>query len=156
MTETVLLKEFLRTGQLGRVCLGMSEHEVTAMIGRSDASGGTFRKYPKPSLFEYGDIELFYDYNSRLLNLIVINFWEPRFPSGGSTIDLHPWIIKGGLQAEELICQLEREGIPYSEVEPINYETRQLLVNSAVTMIFNNNIEEWQGWEGLCKLYAGH
>lgn len=154
MEENVSLKEFLRTGRLGRISLGMHENEVTAIIGKSDSLGVTSRKYPRPSLWVYGDIELIYEYDTRLLTLILINFWEPKPPSGG-TIDLDPWIIKGGLQPDELIPLLEQEGITYCEVKPLNSETKQLLVSSVITLIFNNNIDEWSGWEGLCKLYAG-
>jgi hypothetical protein len=155
MTEKVSLKEFLRTGQLGRVCLGMHENEVLSILGKADAFGGSTRKYRKPSLFVYGDVELIYQYNTRLLTTIVINLWEPRLPSGVGRIELDAWIIKGGLQAEALIVLLDEEGIPWCDVQPINFETRQIVVSSIVTLIFNHNIGEWQGWEGLCKLYAG-
>jgi hypothetical protein len=155
MIEKVSLKEFLRSGQLGRISLGMHEDEVISILGKADAYGGSTRKYPEPSLFVYGDIELFYQYDTRLLTTIVINFWEPRPPVGVGSIELAPWVIKGGLQAEELIAFLQEEGIPWCDVEPINFETRQIVAGSVVTLIFNNNIDEWKGSEGLCKLYAG-
>jgi hypothetical protein len=82
----------------------------------------------------------------------LINIWEDGYPSGGAAIQLDPWIIKGGLLVDELIPELDKEGIDYCEVEPINPDTRQLLVNSAITMIFNNRHVEWDGSAGLRKI----
>jgi hypothetical protein len=155
MTERINLKDFLRTIKLGSIHLGQHENNLAAILCKPDYMGGTSRKYRQPSLWKYGDIELFFDYKTRKISSIVINFWKPEYPSGGGAIQLDPWVIRGGLQPEALQLQLDKEGIVYREVEPINYETRQLLVNSAITMIFNNDIEEWAGRVGLCKIYAG-
>jgi hypothetical protein len=43
---------------LTNVRLGMTRDEVVAVIGEPDAKGGTSRKYPTPSIYKYGDIEL--------------------------------------------------------------------------------------------------
>jgi hypothetical protein len=84
--------------------------------------------------------------------MVVINFWEQKHPSGAASIQLDPWIIEGGLTLDELIHRLDEEGIDYCEVEPINPGTKQLLVNSAITMIFGADPDEWTGRTGLCKL----
>ena len=154
MAEKVSLKEFLRTLKLGKIHLGMHEDDVTAILGKPDFLGGSTRKYRKPSLWAYGNIELIYDYDTRLLDLILINFWGPQYPSGGTAIELDPWVIRGGLQPGELIPLLDEEGINHLDVEPINPGTRQMLVNSAITMIFNNETDTYTGEIGLCKLYA--
>jgi len=148
----VNLKEFLQTHKLGEIHLGQREHDVAAILGEPDCVGGTSRKYRRPSIWKYGDIELFFDYQMRQISLISINFWEDRYPSGGASIQLDPWIIRGGLRPDELILQLNKEGIDFCDVEPINPETRQLLVNSAITMIFNNDHVEYMGNAGLRKL----
>jgi hypothetical protein len=57
---TVSLQGFLRTGNLGDLRCGMSKEEVRAILGPPDAMGGTSRKYPEPSLFLYGTVELWF------------------------------------------------------------------------------------------------
>jgi hypothetical protein len=158
MAEIANLKDFLRTLKLGRVHLGQHAGAVTAILGEPDCVGGDSRKHRWPPIWKYGDIELLFDYRTRQVNMVVITFWEQKRPIGGASIQLDPWIIKGGLQLDELIHQLDKEGIDYCEVEPINPGTRQLLVNSAITMIFdnvpeeNNDPDEWMNFSGLCKL----
>ena len=154
MAESVSLKHFLRTLELGRIRLGMRDHEVAAILGKPDAVGGVSNKYQNPSLWKYGDVEFCFNQQTRELSLIVITFWEPGFPSGGSAIQLDPWLIKGGLKLNELCRSLKSEGIEYREVEPINFGTRELLVNSSISMIFNEDEKEFPDRTGLCKLCA--
>ena len=152
MAETVNLEDFLRTLKLGRIHLGQGASDVAAILGKPDYVGGASRKYRLPAIWKYGDIEFLFDYRTRQINMVVINFWERKHPSGGASIQLDPWIIKGGLRLDELIRRLGEEGIDYCEVEPMDPGTRQLLVNSAITMIFNDDPDEWMGLPGLCKL----
>ena len=154
MAEIVNMKDFLRTLKLGRIHLGQSANDVVAILGEPDCVGGASRKHRWPPIWKYGDLELLFDYRTRQINFIVIDFWKPEYPSGGAAIQLDPWIIKGALEIDELIPQLDKEGIGYREVEPINPGTRELLVNSAITMIFNNDpiecIDEALGLRKLC------
>jgi len=152
MAETVNLKEFLRTLTLGRIHLGQRANDVAAILGEPDCVGGDSRSQRWPPIWKYGDIELLFDYRTRQINMVVINFWEQKHPSGAASLQLDPWIIKGGLRLDELIPQLDKEGIEYCEVESINPGTRQLLVNSVITMIFNEDPDEWMGEAGLRKL----
>jgi len=152
MAETVNLKDFLLTLILGRIHLGQRADDVVAILGEPECVGGASRKHRWPPIWKYGDIELLFDYRTRQINMVVINFWEQKHPSGGASIQLDPWIIKGGLRLDELTSRLDKEGIDYCEVESLNPGTMQLLVNSAITMIFNDDPDEWMGWDGLCKL----
>lgn len=43
---------------LAKVTLGMSRERVVAALGEPDAAGGTSRKYRTPSIYKYGQIEL--------------------------------------------------------------------------------------------------
>jgi hypothetical protein len=38
--------------------LGKSRLEVVTILGEPDDKGGTSRKYPTPSIYKYGDIEV--------------------------------------------------------------------------------------------------
>jgi hypothetical protein len=152
MAEVVNLKDSLRTLKLGRIHLGQRADDVVAILGEPECVGGASRKHRWPPIWKYGDIELVFDYRTRQINMVVINFWEQKHPSGGVSIQLDPWIIKGGLRLDELTSRLDKEGIDYCEVESLNPGTRQLLVNSAITMILNDDHDEWMGEVGLRKL----
>src|SRR6185503_14848998 len=97
MAENISLKDFLRTGEFGSVKFGLDRTEVTEILGRPDDIGGASQKYREPGFWKYGDVELFFDRQTRRLCLILMNFWEPNFPRGGVAINLDPWIIRGGL-----------------------------------------------------------
>ena len=153
MAATVNLKDFLLTLKLGSIHLGQSANDVVAILGEPDCVGGESRKHRWPPIWKYGDIELLFDYRTQRIDMILINFWKQEHPCGGAAIQLDPWIFKGGLPYDELITQLDKESIDYCEVEPINPGTIQLLVNSAIGMIFNND-PDW-GFAGLRKLYLG-
>jgi hypothetical protein len=152
MAEEVNLKDLLRTLKMGRIHLGQRADDVVAILGEPECVGDASRKHRWPPIWKCGDIELLFDYRTRQLNMVVINFWEQKHPSGGASIQLDPWIIKGGLRLDELTSRLDKEGIDYCEVEPLNTGTRRLSVNSAITMIFSDDPDEWTGWDGLRKL----
>ena len=46
---------------LRKIHIGMTREEVVAALGKPDDTGGTSRKYRTPSIYKYGDIELFFD-----------------------------------------------------------------------------------------------
>jgi hypothetical protein len=46
---------------LAKIRVGMSREEVVAALGQPDDVGGTSRKYKTPSIYKYGEIELFFE-----------------------------------------------------------------------------------------------
>lgn len=152
MTASVSLKSLLRTGHFGNIKLGLDRNDVAQLLGKHDDVGGTSRKYSRPGIWKYGDVELFFDRQTERLSLIVINFWEPKIPTGGVGIHLDPWIIAGGLRMSDLQAALQAEGITYEELRPIQPGTRQLMVNSSSSFVFKEDEEEFPDWLGLCKV----
>ena len=55
------LVEFLRSGDLGILSIGLTEREVLAAMGQPDDVGVTSRKRKKPCLYLYGDVEIGFD-----------------------------------------------------------------------------------------------
>jgi len=45
---------------LARVNLGMSREQVVAALGQPDSMGGTSRKHRTPSIYKYGNTELWF------------------------------------------------------------------------------------------------
>lgn len=98
----ISLEEFLRTGRLGKLRLGLSEGEVLALLGCPEDVGGTSRKYCKPLIYLYGSVEIHFDPKSRTCVLIYIEcpIWkELRFPSHWEIMD---WQLKPGMKREEI------------------------------------------------------
>jgi hypothetical protein len=54
----VSLNTFLRTGNLGDLRSGMFKEEVKVLLGPPDGMGTGSRRYPQPSLWLYGTVEL--------------------------------------------------------------------------------------------------
>ena len=158
MAYLVKLKELLQTGRLGEIYLGQLENEVFNILGTPDYAHAGTRNSRRLSLFSYGELEFYFDDSSRnltLINLNFLSFWQREIPSGGERLQIDPWVLKAGLGPEDLIKYLNQEAIYYCDVEPINFNTRQLLVNKTTTLIFNDVTEESGERVGLCKVFAG-
>jgi hypothetical protein len=86
------------------------------------------RKRLPPAIWKYGDIELhFTDATNRLYLIFLEHF---TIPSGGSKLELDPWIIQQSLTAESLEQALVHEQIPvhwdrqpYDEQEIVRLRT---------------------------------
>jgi len=146
MVHRVSLKDVLRTGEFGNVRFGLSEPEILALLGPPDDVGTTTRKRKRPLLWKYGEVEFHFDFQTPNLIGIAINFWEERsIPSGGTVIELDPWIIQGGLEWSELRPWLDAEAIDYRVADPINLDTTEIAVGPTALLIFNDDKEEFLG-----------
>ncbi len=107
----VSLKDLIETGRFGSVRLGMNRAQVESSLGTPDEIGGTSRKYRKPSIWKYGDVELHFVPGADFLFLIYLDEFD--VPSGGKLVDFDPWIIRKGLTLSDAEEQLSRSGIGY-------------------------------------------
>src|SRR5581483_3712690 len=91
---TLSLKEFLRTGILGPVQLGMLRAQLLNVLGEPEHIGGTSRKHHQPTILKYGDLEFLFPPGEDCLQTIHMDgFTRPR---GSTAVVLDPWIIVGG------------------------------------------------------------
>jgi hypothetical protein len=129
----VSLREFVETGRFGRVCLGMSKAWVESILGAPDDTGGTSRKHREPAIWRYGDVEFHFDVRDGGLWLIHLDDFD--LPSGGKSIALDPWIIRGSLTLAEAEERLTLDGVAY---EVADCEDDKLLTTWAgVKLLFS-------------------
>jgi len=57
----VSLREFLETGRLGRLHVGVTREQVVDLLGSPEEAGGTSRKHRRPSIFRYGSLDVSFD-----------------------------------------------------------------------------------------------
>ena len=60
----------------GSIRIGMTRQDVKALLGEPCAMGCTSRKYPTPSCFKYGDVQVFFGPRARD-GLILVFSEEP-------------------------------------------------------------------------------
>ena len=103
---TVSLEDALRAGTFGPLAPGMTRAQVASLVGPPDAMGSTSRKYRTPRIWKYGDIEVRYELGADRLTTVALR--EFGVPTGGATIHLDPWVIRGHMARQEAEDALDR------------------------------------------------
>ena len=131
----VSLKELIQTGRFGSVILGMSRAQVESSLGVPDDVGGSSRKYRKPPIWKYGDVELHFVPGGDSLFLIHLDDFD--VPSGGKLVDFDPWIIRRSLTVSEAEEQLSQSGIAYEAGDyELEDDAKCLTAGVGVKLIF--------------------
>jgi hypothetical protein len=107
------IKEFLKTGRLGPIELGMHQDHMLSLLGEPDGTGTRLCRN-RPTLLLYGVIEFYFDEDADF-RLTTIHCDDFKELSGGKAIGLNPWILRGGLPLSDLKAALEREGIKFED-----------------------------------------
>jgi hypothetical protein len=84
----VSLREFLRTGALGPIRLGMTRAAVVDMLGKPNAWSVVEITVGLPEIFKYGDIEFYFDEADTLSAVHADSF---DILSGGEALALDSW-----------------------------------------------------------------
>lgn len=131
----VSLKDFIETGRFGSVSLGMSRAQVESSLGVPDDVGATSRKYRKPAIWKYGDVELHFGLDADNLFLICLDEFD--VPSGGKLVKLDAWIIRRTLTLSEAEEHLSVSGIDYKaeDYKPED-DAKCLVAGVGVKLIF--------------------
>ncbi|MEM6782543.1 MAG: hypothetical protein AAF624_02280 [Bacteroidota bacterium] len=147
MIEISLLR-FLKTGSYGPVRLGQTREQVRSHLGEPDDKGGVSRKYRRPTVWKYGDVQLFWpEREERLKAIVFYAFHAPsgEIPSGGKSIDLRPGLLRGGVAIYEALHVLDEAGIASREVDHWLDTHRVLETPPGVQLLFVDTSH----WEGL-------
>jgi hypothetical protein len=96
----VNLKEFLRTGVFGEIKIGMTSDQILEILGSPDTVF-TRRKNPRPTGFEYGDVE-FYFVSSKDNRLCSIYLDHLNIPKGSQLLNLDAWILREHCHKQKL------------------------------------------------------
>jgi hypothetical protein len=133
---TISLLEWLRTGRFGPIHLGMSRTEVEGALGPPEAMGGTSRRRRTPTIWKYGDVEMYFGQKrEEPLYMLFLESFSAR--SGGQTFAIDPWSLRGGMGLEEAIQQLEAAVLPFEQRHnPADMDYVEVLLASGVKLSF--------------------
>jgi hypothetical protein len=136
------LREFLKSGTLGPVTMGLSPVEVQHRLGKPWDVGGT----PKQRIWKYGAIQLgfYWDKETRTAGLGFIGLYfchdSLALPE---VIQLEGWFPSRYTTKEDFIHYLEDQGICYSEDQRLTFETQlALATESGAHVIFDRSGDE--------------
>ncbi len=131
---TVTLEAFFRTGMLGPVHLGMSRDQIQKAFGVPDDVGLVSRKYRRPSLWKYGDLELIFVQGGDELTLIHLDGFQ--IPQAGGELQLDPWIIRGGMTRGLVEHHLTACSLPFQPIQSPEGYCTWLQVGAGVVLVF--------------------
>lgn len=132
-----LLREFLASGTLGPVAIGLSPVEVQHILGDPWDVGGT----PKQRIWKYGSIQLGFQ-RDKATRTEALSFIGLYFRSGSlvlpEPIQSEGWFPSRQTTKEDFIRYLKEQGIGYAEDRQLTFETQSALVTeSGAHVIFD-------------------
>src|SRR5215813_7263458 len=112
ITMEISLKDFIRSGCFGTICLGASRESVEQTLGPpDDFSVENMRRTRKPKILKYGGVELYFNEDDDCVEMVFID----DFDSTSAMIDL--WILNDELLLSEAEAELRNEKIKYKKAE---------------------------------------
>jgi hypothetical protein len=102
MAMMVSLQDFVASGTFGPVIPGCTTAELEAIFGPPEATGGQSRRHRRPSIWKYGDIQLFFAQPGGLRMVHLDTFvGHGGVPVGWGGLRLEPWCVREGLTLGE-------------------------------------------------------
>ncbi len=113
----------------GNICLGCTREALTDAFGEPEDKGGTSRKYRRPAIWKYGDIEFFFSRDTEILWLIHIDhFSSEAYPRGWRQLELAPWIFQKFTPVDKITESLAAVQIDFiSGIDPADPELQYLV-----------------------------
>jgi hypothetical protein len=144
-TITISLLEWLRSGSVGPIAPGMPWSRLEAALGLSDDVGVTSRKYRRPSIWKYGDVEFYLNRDTETIASILLHDFV--IPDGGERLRLDPWMLSRGAQLDVVTHALADEDIACRREEPTGHSSfLRLVTHSGVALVFERMIEDASPW----------
>ena len=107
----VSLLEFIQSGDLGPVVYGFRATELEAVLGPPEMTGGETRRYKKPCIWKYGNVEFYFDWLAGLDMIFWDTFSGPNGePEGWGQLELDPWCIREGLSLNDFTREAHNKG----------------------------------------------
>ncbi len=136
------LREFLESGTLGPVTMGLSPVDVEHRLGKPWDVGGT----RKQRIWKYGAIQLGF-YRDKPTRTEAVSFiglyFDHDSPALPEAIRLEGWFPSRYTTIEDFIHYLEEQGICYSEHQQLTFETQVVLVTkSGAHVTFDRSEDE--------------
>ena len=136
----ISLRQFLQTGCLGELRTGLPPEEVRGLLGEPDDVGGTSRKYPRPCIYVYGAVELYFQ-RQRPFSLTTIH-WEAvergEFCLSERCV-VQDWDLTPGMAREQVEAFLRSHELAFQRQEHPSLPTTDLLLPSGVKLSFDEN-----------------
>lgn len=133
----VSLQQFLETGTIGNLRLGVTAEDVRELLGPPDDVGGTSRKYPRPSIYVYGSVELFFS-QSRPARCVGIWWYAHRGPFCLTT-DATQQLLSPGMRREEVEARLTNAGLTFHAPAHEERIVPTLVLASGVTVVLHED-----------------
>ena len=133
---TVSLQSFIATGHFGSLHADWTRLQVESEFGPPEGHGGGSRKHPYPTIWKYGDIELFFESCNPDGKIHMVFFDAFTVPSGWGQLIVEPWQISNHLTKEDGEALLRVNEIAYQIVNSADPDCIDLLTESGVTLQF--------------------
>lgn len=150
----VSLKDFLTSGQFGPVLFGCDRLQLESTVGQPEATGGVSRKYRRPVIWKYGDVEFFFSRTSNKLETVHLDRFTDAngTPQGWGGLQIDPWVIRRGIAEAEFADALEAAGIAYTVRPKPEWIQETVVVASGVEIGFKCAPDEFSDFVGLFHL----
>lgn len=147
----ILLLDWLRTGLFGPLRFGQTRAETALLLGPPDDVGGISRKYPRPTIWKYGDFELYFWLGDDGLSAVLTDTFT--IPHGGPRIQIAPWHLRNGIAQRASEEALTSADIAYRTAVPAHLVgTTQIITASRVWLNFEAPSMDIRGVGGLCAM----
>lgn len=135
----ISLERLLRTGQMGDLTLGMSAEQVRALLGEPDAFGSISRKYPRPCVWLYGSVELYF--RQKAPHDLRAVFWDAK-EKGPLRLPAHcvveDWALSSAMARSDIESWLQSIHLAVVKAHsPPASPTTVLVLSSGVNLTFD-------------------
>ena len=143
--------EFIRTGELGPLRIGLTRSEVRSLLGDPPQ---WVAAEPKESsqIWRYGDVEFYFADET----LVMIFADHDDRNKGSDALIIDPWIVRQDLMRNEFERELIGQGIAFRssqwDIDPSQFHVK---TDAGVTFSFVDEPEDEFDQPGLCSWKTG-